>query len=356
MRYTLIAFIIVGTTFFKANLWSQSGTDDILIHYDRPASRWNEAIPIGNGFMGAMIFGDVKRERIQLNEGTLYSGDPMKTFDHINVSNALDTVTNLIEKNKFKEAQDIITKEWLGRNHQMFQPMADLWIEFQRDSHQVKDYNRRLNLEDASVITNYKVGENSFRHTCFASYPDHVLVFRMEALGKEPLHCKLYLSTPHKPTASVSIKGKQLQLNGKAPFFALRREFKIVESLGDQHKYPEIYDASGKLKPNAENLLYDSNDPGEGLKFGVRIEVRNVGGSLKYGENYIQVENTKDVLIILTAATNFNGFDKSPATEGLNVDSLLNLYLSKVEEVSFDSLKVGKKKIIKHYLTGYPCI
>jgi len=169
--------------------------------------------------MGAMIFGDVKRERIQLNEGTLYSGDPLRTFDKIKISNAFDSVSNLIENNKFKEAQDIITKQWLGRNHQMFQPMADLWIEFQRDSHQVKDYTRRLNLADASVVTNYKVGENPFRHTCFASYPDHVLVFRLEALGKERLHCKLYLSTPHKPAASVSLKGKELQLKGKAPFF-----------------------------------------------------------------------------------------------------------------------------------------
>lgn len=341
------AIFIFWITFFTSNLRCQSTSDDLLIYYDRPASRWNEAIPIGNGYMGAMIFGDVKRERIQLNEGTLYSGDPLRTFDKIKISNAFDSVSNLIENNKFKEAQDIITKQWLGRNHQMFQPMADLWIEFQRDSHQVKDYTRRLNLADASVVTNYRVGENPFRHTCFASYPDHVLVFRLEALGKERLHCKLYLSTPHKPAASVSLKGKELQLKGKAPFFALRREFNMVEALGDQYKYPEVYDESGNLKPNADNLLYDLNEEGEGLKFGVRIEVRNVGGSLKYNENYIQVENAKDVLIILTAATNFNKFDKSPAKEGLNLDSLLHLYMSKVKEVTFDSLKSRQEKDYK---------
>ncbi|MFZ4377656.1 MAG: glycoside hydrolase N-terminal domain-containing protein, partial [Saprospiraceae bacterium] len=127
MRHSLFALFIVSFIFSSTNVWCQSQSDDLIIRYDQPAKRWNEAIPIGNGFMGAMIFGDVVRERIQLNEGTLYSGDPLKTFDNIKVSNALDTVTNLIENKKFKEAQDIITKEWLGRNHQMYQPMADLW-------------------------------------------------------------------------------------------------------------------------------------------------------------------------------------------------------------------------------------
>ena len=347
MRHSLFALFIVSFIFSSTNVWCQSQSDDLIIRYDQPAKLWNEAIPIGNGFMGAMIFGDVIRERIQLNEGTLYSGDPLKTFDNIKVSNALDTVTNLIENKKFKEAQGIITKEWLGRNHQMYQPMADLWIDFQRDSQNVKDYSRTLNLAEATVVTQYKIGENPFRHTYFASYPDHIMVFRLEALGNEPIHCKLYLSTPHKPTESISLKDNTLHLKGKAPSFALRREFKMVESLNDQHKYPEIYDESGNLRPNANNLLYDLSESGEGLKFGVSMEVRNVGGKVKYHEDHIQVENSKDIIIILTAATNFNGFDKSPALEGLNLDSILNLYLSKVQKVSFDSLKGRQEKDYK---------
>ena len=96
------AIFIFWITFFTSNLRCQSTSDDLLIYYDRPASRWNEAIPIGNGYMGAMIFGDVKRERIQLNEGTLYSGDPLRTFDKIKISNAFDSVSDLIENNKIR--------------------------------------------------------------------------------------------------------------------------------------------------------------------------------------------------------------------------------------------------------------
>lgn len=347
MRHPLFTLFIVLFSFSSTSVWCQSQSDDLIIRYDQPAKRWNEAIPIGNGFMGAMIFGNVLRERIQLNEGTLYSGDPLKTFDNIKVSNTLDSVTSLIENKKFKEAQDIITKEWLGRNHQMYQPMADLWIDFHRDSQKVKDYSRTLNLAEATVVTQYKIGENAFRHTYFASYPDHIMVYRLEALGNEAIHCNLYLSTPHKPTESISLKDNRLHLKGKAPSFALRREFKMVESLNDQYKYPEVYDESGNLRPNAKNLLYNLSELGEGLKFGVSMEVRNVGGTVKYHEDQIQVENSKDIIIILTAATNFSGFDKSPAIDGLNLDSILNLYLTKVQNVTFDSLKGRQEKDYK---------
>jgi alpha-L-fucosidase 2 len=83
MKYPFFAIFTVLIAFFSTYAWSQSTSDDLIIRYDQPAKRWNEAIPMGNGFMGAMVFGDVIRERIQLNEGTLYSGDPLKTFDNI---------------------------------------------------------------------------------------------------------------------------------------------------------------------------------------------------------------------------------------------------------------------------------
>ena len=69
MRHSLFALFIVSFTFSSTNVWCQSQSDDLIIRYYQPAKRWNEAIPIGNGFMGAMIFGDYKKERIQLNEG-----------------------------------------------------------------------------------------------------------------------------------------------------------------------------------------------------------------------------------------------------------------------------------------------
>jgi alpha-L-fucosidase 2 len=325
-------------------LFCQIPGDDLMIRYDQPATQWNEAIPIGNGYMGAMIFGDYKKERIQLNEGTLYSGDPLHTFKNIKVKPSLNRVKELIENHKFKEAQDIIAKEWLGRNHQMFQPMADLWIDFQRDSQEVKEYIRTLNLADAAVVTEYKLGNHSFKHTYFASYPDHVMVVKLEALDEEPLNCKLYFSTPHQSSAVHSVKNHFLRLEGKAPSFALRRELSVVEILKDQHKYPELYDESGNLLPDAKNIQYNLSPTGAGLKFEVRLEIRQSGGKVEYGDDNIRVSQAKEIVFILSAATNYNGFDKSPSEYGLNVDSLLNHYFTKINKVPFDSLKIRQER------------
>jgi alpha-L-fucosidase 2 len=98
--------------------------------YDKPASVWTEALPIGNGFMGAMVFGNPEKEHLQLNEGTLYTGDPNGTFKNINVRKSFKAVTDLLNDKKYQEAQAIIAKEWLGRNHQLYQPLGDLWIYF----------------------------------------------------------------------------------------------------------------------------------------------------------------------------------------------------------------------------------
>jgi alpha-L-fucosidase 2 len=342
----ILCFLSAFFLFFRL-IFCQISDEDLIIRYNQPALRWNEAIPIGNGYMGAMIFGDYKMERIQMNEGTLYSGDPLNTFKNIKVKPSLNRVNELIENKKFKEAQDIIAKEWLGRNHQMFQPMADLWIDFQRDSQEVKEYIRTLNLADATVVTEYKLGDNSFKHTYFASYPDHVMVFKLEALDKESLNCKLYFSTPHKPSAVHSVKNHFLRLEGKAPSFALRRELSVVESLKDQHKYPEIYDESGNLLPDAKNIQYDLSPAGTGLKFEVRLEIRQLGGKVEYMDEYIQVNQAKEMVLILSAATNYNGFDKSPAEYGLNVDSILNHYFTKINKVPFDSLKIKQERDYK---------
>lgn len=107
MKNPFFAIFTVLIVFSSTNVFSQSPSDDLIIRYDQPARRWNEAIPMGNGFMGAMVFGDVKRERIQLNEGTLYSGDPLKTFDNIKVGKYLDSVTQLIDQQKFIDAQKL---------------------------------------------------------------------------------------------------------------------------------------------------------------------------------------------------------------------------------------------------------
>ncbi len=331
---------------FSINCFSQSNTSKLW--YDKPATVWSEALPLGNGFMGAMIFGNPIKEHLQLNECTLYSGDPNSTFKNINVRKNYKEITDLLNAQKYQEAQAKISKEWLGRNHQLYQPMGDFWIDFDHKNQTILDYNRNLDVSTATATITYKVGKTIYKRTYFASYPDHVIVIKLTAEGGDKINCSLSFSTPHIKTAKYLTKGKTLTMQGKVPGFGLRRTFEQVENLGDQYKYPEVFDKSGKRKPNAENLIYDEQIEGLGMAFETQVKTLNKDGVVKTEKDKITIENATEVIFVLTAATSFNGFDKSPAYEGLNPKQLVGQYFKKIEHKTYAELYKTHLKDYKH--------
>ncbi len=322
--------------FLSINSFAQKQA--LKLWYDKPANLWSEALPIGNGYMGAMIFGNPLKEHLQLNEGTLYSGDPNGTFKNINVRKSFNEVSDLINASKYQEAQVIIGKEWLGRNHQLYQPLGDFWIEVNHGNKPISNYRRDLDISSATVTTTYIVGKTNFKRTYFASYPDHVIVVKFTAEGDEKINCKIHLSTPHSKTANYLAKGNTLLMKGKVPGFGLRRTFKQVEDQGDQYKYPEIYDKSGKRKPDVENLLYDKEIEGLGMAFETQVETRNKNGIVKTRDGEIIVENSSEVTFVITSATSFNGFDKSPVSEGLNPNVIIKKNLKSIHNKTYSDL------------------
>lgn len=329
-------FFLVILAFFTCKTFAQN--QSLKLWYDKPASVWSEALPLGNGYMGAMVFGDPLKEHLQLNEGTLYSGDPKGTFKNINVRKSYKEVTDLLNAQKYQEAQAMIAKEWLGRNHQLYQPMGDFWIEFEHQNQTISNYKRDLDLSSATATTTYNVGKTTFKRTYFASYPDHIIVIKLTAVGGDKINCTLHLSTPHEKTAKYFAKGKTLTMQGKVPGFGLRRTFEQVEKLGDQYKYPEVFDKSGKRKLNAENLLYDEQIEGMGMAFETRVKTFNKDGIVKSEKDKIIVENATELTFILSAATSFNGFDKSPAYEGRDPKILLDSYFKAIEGKTYADL------------------
>lgn len=310
----------------------------LTLWYDKPAAEWSEALPLGNGFMGAMVFGDPLKEHLQLNEGTLYSGDPKGTFKNISIRKDFPHVSELLKAKKYGEAQAIIAKEWLGRNHQLYQPMGDFWMEVNHKNQPITEYRRSLDISSATAHTQYKVGNTTYKRTYFASYPDHVIVVKMTAEGDGKINGIVHFTTPHEPTAHYSAMGNTMTMQGKVPGFGLRRSFEQVEKLGDQYKYPEVYDKNGQRKPEIENLLYDKKIDGLGMAFETAIKTFNKGGSVKAEKGKISIKDADEVVFVLTAATSFNGFDKSPAYEGLNPKLLINHYFKAVEKKTYPDL------------------
>jgi alpha-L-fucosidase 2 len=320
---------------FSHSLFAQESNKKLW--YDKPAAVWAEALPIGNSYMGAMIFGDSQKERIQFNESTLYSGEPDATFKNINVRKYYQQVTELLQAGKYQEADAIVGKELLGRNYQAYQPTGDLYINFDHKQ-AISNYKRWLDLSSATIYTEYTVGSTKFKRQYFASYPDHIIAIKLSAEGNDKINCTLKFSTPHTPTASYSATGNVLKMNGRAPYFVQQRKFELVESLGDQHKYPELYEKDGSRKEDAKNVLYDTSKEGRGTSFECQAKILNFGGKLSQIGDSIKVENANEIIIILAAATSFNGFDKSPSKEGKNPNVLVNQYLKAVEKKTFTQI------------------
>lgn len=337
-------FII--SVFLFLSLGAIAQTTSHTLWYDKPASEWSEALPLGNGFMGAMVFGDPLKEHLQLNEGTLYTGDPKGTFKNINVRKDFKQVSDLLQAKKYQEAQALIAKEWLGRNHQLYQPMGDLWVEVNHQNTAITDYKRSLDISSATATTQYKVGNTTYKRTYFASYPDHIIVLKMTAEGSGKINATFHLSTPHTPTATYLAQSNTLSMQARVPGFGLRRSFELVEKLGDQHKYPELYEKNGQRKPEVENMLYNDKIGGLGMSFETRVKIRNQGGVVKAEKDKIKVNDATEVIVILTAATSYNGFDKSPAYEGVDPKKKVNQYLKAVENKTFQDL-------YKTHLTDY---
>ncbi|WP_236978763.1 glycoside hydrolase family 95 protein [Membranihabitans maritimus] len=330
-------------TAFSFQVFSQER--DLELYYTAPAEAWTEALPIGNAYMGAMIFGDPEKERIQLNESTLYSGDPHTNTTGINVRRKYKEMMQLLEERKYSEAENMIRDNWLGRAQECYQPMSDLWLDLQHDG-QIGDYRRFLDLSNAIAGVTYSVGNTRYRREIFASYPDHIIAIRITAEGPGTIDGNISLSTPHSPTMRISSQEEDLILDGQAPGLALRRTLETVENLGDQHKYPEIYNADGSRKPFAKPILYGDEVDGLGMYFQTRVRYENEGGSVKINRGKIVMEGVKTLTLYVAAATSYNGFDTSPSDYPQLPGKRILKYLENRELYSYNELK-------NHHISDY---
>lgn len=310
----------------------------LRLWYRQPAQDWNEALPIGNGHLGAMIFGGIAEDHLQLNENTLYSDEPGRRDLPLDVSADFERVVSLLRAGDYAEAGEIITRKWCGRAQPCYQPLGDLHLGFENHS-AASDYERELDLSQALCSVRYKSGGAAFQREYFASHPDRALVVRLTADGPAALTFRARLSSVH-PTAKAMADGQDtIVLAGQAPGLALRRTLEWVEERGDQWKYPELWDKDGRRRPNAKPVLYGGEIGGLGMRFEARLKAIPVGGSVSASEAGLAVKDAREVLLLLTAATSYNGFDKSPSREGADQSALAREALARASRRSYSALR-----------------
>ncbi len=160
-------------------------SSSLSLWYEQSASQWLEALPVGNGSMGGMIYGGYPRETIQLNSDTLWAGCP-HDYSHQGAFNYLPQIRQLIENNQWIDAQSVLRGNCFGQPAAQapYQPVGNLLIDFvgQSSSTTINQYQRELNLEKAISTTSYSTDNGiNYQRTCFASYPDNCIIYNIQS-------------------------------------------------------------------------------------------------------------------------------------------------------------------------------
>ena len=186
---------------------------DQTLWYREPADRWTDALPVGNGRLGAMIFGGVASERIALNEDTLWSGAP-RDWNNPGAKDHLGVVRSLVIGKQNYEAADQECRKMQGPFNQAYEPLGDLLIDFDHGDESA-NYRRSLDLDSAVSAVTYTAAANRIARETFVSAPDQVIVVRLSGSKPGALNCAIRLKSQLRSTSEA--KGSTIVLAGKAP-------------------------------------------------------------------------------------------------------------------------------------------
>ena len=320
MNRQIFTAIMAFASIYGGTLAAQESPMKLTLRYDRPAEYFEEALVIGNGGMGAILYGGTEREVISLNDITLWTGEPIREVTTPDAYKAIPTIRELLDKEDYQGA-DREQRKVQGRYSENYQPLGQLTITYPETK--ITDYERKLNIGDATANVSYKKDGYRFTADYFASAPDSVIVVRL---------------------TSEAPKGIQalLSYDSQLPHFLTANERVIMtEGYAAYHSYPNYYD---KVK---NKHLYD---PERGTRFRTLIRVVPKDGVVKYyATGELKLEGVHEALILITNATSFNGFDRDPATEGRDYRKLATQRMERAAAKDYATLRTAHIKDYKHY-------
>jgi len=299
MKKGLLAFSFL----WSFACYAQTKTD-LKLWYKNPAGNiWEHALPVGNGRVGAMVFGNVAVETIQLNEHTLWSGSPNRN-DNPLALDSLEAIRALVFEGKQKEAERmadriIITKKSHG---QMFEPAGELNLAFS-DHETYTNYYRELDIEKAVAKTVYSVKDISYTREVIASFPDRVIVLHLTASKPASISFRAFFSTPQPKAAMSTTPAKELTVAGTT-----------IDHEGVEGK----------------------------LKFKGIARFKLDGGSISSNDTAVFIKNANAVTIYVSVATQFNNYNDISGNENQRAAS----YLDKAYTKTFS-------RILKAHIAAY---
>ena len=283
----------------KSTLNENIDLDKLALWYDEPATNWeNEALPIGNGYMGGMVFGSVASERIQYNEKTLWSGGPgaWEGYNGGNKEGAWEAVQEIrkILAEGGTPSNDLYQRVCGDqRAYGAYQNFGDIFLDFKsHEESKVTNYRRELNIEESLSTVKYNYKGVNYEREYFCSYPDNVMVIKLKADKASSL------------TVDVRNEGAH---NGK------------------------------NLSVENNTLILSGAIEDNGMKCESQIKVINTGGSIQDKEDRISVENADEITIIMSAGTDY--VNEYPTYKGEDPHSAVTERINNAVNLGYDELK-----------------
>lgn len=300
-------FLLAFGTIISVSVHAQQ---NLKLIYNKPAENWNEALPIGNGRLGAMVFGGASKEHLQLNEETIWAGEPGNNVPK-NTFDSIQKIRRLLNESKFQEAQNVSNRTYPRQapkdlNYGMpYQTMGDLFLDF-KDHENFKNYNRTLDIEKAVSTVSYDVNGVIFKREIFSSFADNVIIIKLSSSKKGNLNFSINASTPHLQK-SIFTENNQLVINGTNS---------------------SVANKTGKI--NFKTVAFPV------LK----------GGKLTSSKDKLEISGADEVVIYISIATNFKKYNDLSASPDKRVSDYLQSALNKKYDAE---LKAHIEKYQKYF-------
>ena len=300
-RITLFIILVFCTI---TSMFGQS--NDYKLWYDKPAQVWTEALPLGNGRLGAMVFGNPGLEQIQLNEATLWAGQPNKNANLDALEN-IPKVRELVFAGKYLEAQTLATDKVMSKTNSgmPYQTFGDLRMSFPGHT-RYTDYYRELSLDSARVLVRYRNDGVTYKREVITSFTDKVVMIHLTANKKKKITFNAVLTTPHQDVM-IACDGNCVTLDG-------------VSSTHEGLK--------GKVQ------------------FQGRLTVKTQGGTVSCKDGVLAVENANEATVYVSIATNFNNYQ---SIDGNAVERAKG-YLDKALKHNYSEAKKTHTDFFKQYM------
>lgn len=307
MKKLFVVFLMLTLVFSYQHGFSQSAN---TLWYNQPAKYFEETLVLGNGKVGASVFGGVTSDQIYLNDATLWSGGPVDANMNPEAYKNLPAIREALKNEDYKLA-DQLQRKLQGKFSESYAPLGTLFLEFDQKG-EPQNYRRELNISEAISKVSYEQNGVKYTREYFISYPDQMMVIKLTSSKKGALN--------------FGVKFESL----------LKNKVSIIDNVLNAKGYAPVHAEPNYRGDKPDAVVFDET---KGTRFATLVKIKNTGGKLSGTNSMINLSGGTEAIVFVSIATSFNGFDKNPATEGKNAELIANKQLRNVLPKSFQQLR-----------------